>query len=183
MIGLRHTSLALAGAVLLVACAGEQTIPAEAATPAADATPAVAATPVDAETPAVAATPALASSQRPDDEGETARPKLIAPVRGEVELGHTRPVSKRDGNMVVTTIRVKNLAKGAIAGLKVDEYWYDKAGNPVAGAPSFRYRKPLMPGEVIDVILKTPVNPAMNQPQWKFEHANGKIKPVLMPKL
>ena len=157
MNGLRNTLLALAGAVLLVAgVAAEQTKPAVTPTPA---------------------------PQRPSDEGETARPKLIAPVRGEVELGHTRPVSKRDGNMVVTTIRVKNLASGAIAGLKVDEFWYDKAGNPVAGAPSFRYRKPLMPGEVIDVILKTPANPAMNQPQWKFEHANGKIKPVLMPKL
>ena len=157
MNGLRNTILALAGAVLLVAgVAADQTKP--------DVKPAPAA-------------------QRPNDEGDAARPKLIAPARGEVELGHTRPVSKRDGNMVVTTIRVKNLAKGAIAGLKVDEFWYDKAGNPVAGAPSFRYRKPLMPGEVIDVILKTPVNPAMNQPQWKFEHANGKIKPVLMPKL
>jgi hypothetical protein len=157
MNGLRQTILALAGAVLLVVgVAAEQTKP--------------------------AVTPAPAP-QRPSDEGETARPKLIAPARGEVELGHTKPVSKRDGNMVVTTIRVKNLANGAIAGLKVDEFWYDKSGNPVAGAPSFRYRKPLMPGEVIDVVLKTPVNPAMNQPQWKFEHANGKIKPVLMPKL
>jgi hypothetical protein len=157
MNGLRNTLLALAGAVLLVAgVAAEQTKPAVTPTPA---------------------------PQRPNDEGAPSRPKLIAPVRGEVELGHTRPVSKRDGNMVVTTIRVKNLASGAIAGLKVDEFWYDKSGNPVAGSPSFRYRKPLMPGEVIDVVLKTPVNPAMNQPQWKFEHANGKIKPVLMPKL
>ncbi len=157
MMGLRHTLLALAGADLLVAgVAAEQTKP--------------------------AVTPAPAP-QRPNDEGETARPKLIAPVRGEVELGYTQPVSKRDGNMVVTTIRVKNLANGAIAGLKVDEFWYDKSQNMVASSPSFRYRKPLMPGEVIDVILKTPVNPAMNQPQWKFEHANGKIKAVLLKKL
>ena len=61
MMGLRHTLLALAGAVLLVAgVAAEQTKP--------------------------AVTPAPAP-QRPNDEGETARPKLIAPVRGEVELG------------------------------------------------------------------------------------------------
>ncbi len=152
MNGTRHTLLALAGAVLLVAgVSAEQT------------------------KPAVTPTPAQGDA--------AARPKLIAPVRGEVELGHTRPDTKRDGNMIVTTIRVKNLANGAIAGLKVDEFWYDKAGNPVAGAPSFRYRKPLLPGEVIDVVLRTPANPAMNQPQWKFEHANGKIKTVLMPKL
>ncbi len=158
MNGKRHTVLALAGAVLLVAgLAAEQSKPAVAPTPA---------------------------PQRPNDEGAAATPgKLIAPARGEVELGHTRPVSKNDGKMITTTIKVKNLAKAAIAGLKVDEFWYDKAGNPVAGSPSFRYRKPLMPGEVIEVVLKTPVNNAMSQPQWKFEHANGKIKPVLMPKL
>ena len=26
------------------------------------------------------------------------------------------------------------MATGAIAGLKVDEFWYDKAGDPVTGA-------------------------------------------------
>ena len=31
--------------------------------------------------------------------------------------------------MIVTTIKVKNLAAGPIAGLKVDEFWYDKAGS------------------------------------------------------
>lgn len=155
----RHTLLALAGAVLFVTgLAAEQSKPAVAPKPA---------------------------PQRPSDEGAApAGPtKLIAPARGEVELGYTRPVSTREGNMVVTKIKVKNLAKAAIAGLKVDEFWYDKAGNPVAGAPSFRYRKPLMPGEVIEVVLRTPVNPAMNQPQWKFEHANGKVKTTLVPKL
>ena len=116
----------------------------------------------------------------PTPAAPAAAPRLIAPVRGDVELGHTRPVSRRDGNMVVTTLKVKNLAKGAIAGLKVDEFWYDKNRQLVAGAPSFRYRKPLQPGEVIDVELRTPVNPAMSQPQWKFEHANGTIRPKLL---
>ena len=53
--------------------------------------------------------------------------------------------------MIVTTIKVKNLSNGPIAGLKVDEFWYDKGGEPVTGAQPFRYRKALMPGEVIDV--------------------------------
>ena len=53
--------------------------------------------------------------------------RLAPPVRGEAELGYTRPVSKRspDGKFVVTSIKVKNLSQGSIAGLKVDEYWYD----------------------------------------------------------
>ena len=109
--------------------------------------------------------------------------KLISPVRGEAELGYLKPVTKREGNMIVTTIKVKNLAAGPIAGLKVDEFWYDKGGEPVTGAQPFRYRKALMPGEVIEVVLKVPTNPKMDRNQYKFEHANGAIKTKLLPKL
>jgi hypothetical protein len=110
--------------------------------------------------------------------------RLAPPVRGEAELGYTKPVSKRspDGKFVVTSIKVKNLSQGSIAGLKVDEYWYDKAGDPVTG-DTFRYRKPLQPGEVIEVQLRTPVNPKMDRNQYKFEHANGTIKTKSVPKL
>jgi hypothetical protein len=109
--------------------------------------------------------------------------KLISPIRGQAELGYLKPVTKREGNMIVTTIKVKNLSNGPIAGLKVDEFWYDKSGEPVTGAQPFRYRKALMPGEVIDVVLKVPTNPKMDRNQYKFEHANGTIKTKLLPKL
>lgn len=110
--------------------------------------------------------------------------RLAPPVRGEAELGYTKPVSKRspDGKFVVTSIKVKNLSQGSIAGLKVDEFWYDKAGDPVTG-DTFRYRKPLQPGEVIEVTLRTPVNPKMDRNQYKFEHANGTIKTKALPKI
>jgi len=121
------------------------------------------------------------TSQAPT--GEAAPRKLVAPVRGEAEIGYLRPVSKREGNMIVTTIKIKNLSSGAIAGLKVDEFWYDKAGEPVTGAQPFRWRKPLQPGEVIDVVLRVPTNPKMDRNQYKFEHANGTIKTTLLPKL
>ena len=121
-----------------------------------------------------------ASAQAPAPAPAT---KLISPVRGEAELGYLKPVTKREGNMIVTTIKIKNLASAPIAGLKVDEFWYDKAGDPVTGAQPFRYRKPLMPGEVIDVVLKVPTNPKMNSNQYKFEHANGTIKATKLPKL
>ena len=78
----------------------------------------------------------------------------MSPVRGEAEIGYLKPVTKHEGNMIVTTIKIKNLSNGAIAGLKVDEFWYDKDGNPVTGAQPFRYRKPLQPGEVIDVVAE-----------------------------
>jgi len=157
MNGQRRTFLTIAGVVLLLASAA-----AEQAKPA----------------------PPAQSTARPSDEGAATTPgKLVAPVRGQAELGFTNPVSKRVGNMIVTTIKVKNLSKGAIAGLKVDEFWYDKKGDPVTGSQPFRYRKPLQPGEVIEVELKVPTDPRMDRNQYKFEHANGTIKTKALPKL
>jgi hypothetical protein len=157
MNGQRRTFLTFAGVVLLLAAAA-----AEQAKPA----------------------PPAPTAQRPNDEGAATTPqKLVAPVRGQAELGFTQPVSKRVGNMIVTTIRVKNLSTGAIAGLKVDEFWYDKKGDPVTGSQPFRYRKPLQPGEVITVELKVPTDPRMDRNQYKFEHANGTIKTTKLPKL
>jgi hypothetical protein len=107
-------------------------------------------------------------------------------VRGEAPLGYTKPIVKAgkiDGkDFIITTIRVKNLAAGSIAGLKVDEFWYDKAGDPVTG-DTFRHPKPLQPGEVITVTLETPRNPKMDRNQYNFSHANGAIKAQLLPKL
>lgn len=124
--------------------------------------------------PAAPAAPAAAAAAAP------ARP--APPVRGQAEIGYTKPASKRVGATIVTTIKVKNLSLGSIAGLKVDEFWYDKAGDPVTG-DTFRYRKPLQPQEVITVTLTTPVNPKMDRNQYKFEHLNGTIKTTLLPKL
>jgi hypothetical protein len=157
MNGQRRTFLTIAGVVLLLAAAA-----AEQAKPA----------------------PPAQSTARPSDEGAATTPgKLVAPIRGQAELGFTNPVSKRVGNMIVTTIKVKNLSTGAIAGLKVDEFWYDKKGDPVTGSQPFRYRKPLQPGEVIEVELKVPTDPRMDRNQYKFEHANGTIKTTKLPKL
>jgi len=130
---------------------------------------------------APAAKPAASARRRSAQPAAPAR--LAPPLRGDVELGYTKPATKNDGKFITTTFKVKNMsATGAIAGLKIDEYWYDKKGDPVTG-DSFRYRKPLQPGEVIDITLKTPVNKNMDRNQYKFEHANGGIKPKLLPKV
>ena len=112
-------------------------------------------------------------------EGEPAeRPRFVAPVRGVAQLGYTAPVVKNgtiDGReFVITTIQVKNMATGSIAGLMVDEFWYDRAGNAVTGA-NYRHQVPLQPGEVITVTLETPRNPQMDRNQYSFTHANGDI--------
>lgn len=129
------------------------------------------------------ATAAPAEQAKPAEaQAPAAQAKFVPPIRGQAELGFLKPLTKRVANEIVTTIKVKNLsATGSIAGLKVDEYWYDKAGDPVTG-DTFRYRKPLMPGEVIEVTLRTPVNPKMDRNQYNFSHANGQIKTKQMPK-
>jgi hypothetical protein len=115
------------------------------------------------------------------------RRTLAAPVRGEASLGYLKPVIKagktkngQDG--IITTFRLKNLAAGAIAGLQVEEFWYNKAGDPVTGA-NYRHRTPLQPGEVVTVVLETPRQPNMDRNQYQFKHANGTIKTTLLRSL
>jgi hypothetical protein len=114
------------------------------------------------------------------------RPRLVAPVRGVAQIGYTKPMVKRgkvgDKDFVITTMQIKNMAAGPIAGLKVDDFWYDKGGNPLP-SDSYRHPRPLQPNEVITVTLETPADPRMNRNQWQFSHANGEIKPVLVAKM
>jgi hypothetical protein len=114
------------------------------------------------------------------------RPRLVAPVRGVAQIGYTKPVVKRGKvggkDFVITTMQIKNMAAGPIAGLKVDDFWYDKGGNPLP-SDSYRHPRPLQPNEVITVTLETPADPRMNRNQWQFSHANGEIKPVLVAKM
>jgi hypothetical protein len=124
----------------------------------------------------------LAATVAAEQATPTPRPKLISPVRGLAEVHVTRPVTKRDGKMVVTTMRVQNKANGPIAGLKVDEFWYDKGGDPVTGG-TFRNPKPLMPNEVIEVTIRTPSVPDMDRNSYKFVHANGEVKTTNVAKI
>jgi hypothetical protein len=69
--------------------------------------------------------------------------KFVPPIRGEAAVSMTKPVTRRTKDEIITTFKVKNPSTtGSIAGLKISEFWYDKAGNPVSG-DEFRYRKPL----------------------------------------
>jgi hypothetical protein len=125
---------------------------------------------------------AQAKPAAPAQSAPAAPAKFVPPIRGEAPVNMTKPVSKRQNEEVVTTFKVKNpSATNSIAGLKISEFWYDKDGNPVSG-DEFRYRKPLMPGEVIDVELRSPVNPKMARSQYKFEQSNGGVKPQVVAK-
>lgn len=132
------------------------------------------------------ATSALAGQAKPATPAPQAPPaapaKFVPPIRGEAQVSMTKPVTKRTATEIVTNFKVKNpSATGSIAGLKISEFWYDKGGNPVSG-DEFRYRKPLLPGEVIDIELRSPVNPKMASSQYKFEQSNGAVKPTVVAK-
>ena len=114
--------------------------------------------------------------------GMAAAQKLIAPIRGNAKVEMTKPATKVSAKEIVTTFLLKNIEAAPIAGLKVEENWYDKAGNPVMG-DTFRNLKPLQPGEVITVTFKTPRVPAMQRYQYLFSHANGIIKQQVVPKI
>ena len=114
------------------------------------------------------------------------RPRLATPVRGVAQLGYTAPVVKNgriDGeDFVITTMQVKNLEDGSIAGLLVDEFWYDTAGNAITGA-NYRHPGALQPGEVVTITLETRRDPRMDRNQYSFTHANGDIEATLQAAL
>ena len=107
--------------------------------------------------------------------------KTAPPARGTVEVGYTQ-TAKLDGNTVVTTFKIQNMAAGSIVGLTITEFWYDKAGQPLQGTGDRqRLRTPLQPGEVATIVLRSPKVPGMtNNVQYKFEHNYGILKPKLL---
>jgi hypothetical protein len=111
-----------------------------------------------------------------------AQTKVFTPIRGEAEIGYLKPVTSVDykANMVRTIIKVKNMStSGSIAGLKVQEFWYSKSGDPVTGSQD-RLKKPLQPGETAELKLETPRDPKMDRNSYTFTHANGKIRTKLL---
>ena len=112
--------------------------------------------------------------------------KFVTPFKGEAAVEMTPGSTKRDGNLVVTTFKVKNTSPGPLVGFKVDEYWYNAKGETISGSQSFRVLKPFMPGDIVDVTLKSPSHADMSAPGVRkmtmFAHSNGKVKPKQVPK-
>jgi hypothetical protein len=100
--------------------------------------------------------------------------KWVPPVKGLATIEVIQGQSKVVGKDIVTVLKVKNTSTGSIALLRVDEYWYDKALKQVSG-DSQNVRKPINPGEVVEVTLKSPLVPNLARSQYVFSHANGKV--------
>jgi hypothetical protein len=108
--------------------------------------------------------------------------KLVAPVRGEAVVEITAPSTKL-GDQVVTTLRIRNISKGPIAGLRIQENWFK--GNEALSGDEYRHPRPFQPNEVIDVRLTVPRTRVVGarDPRYQFSHANGTIKTVVVKTL
>ena len=128
-----------------------------------------------AQSAAAKAAPAAAAA--------AAAPKFVTPMKGEGQVQILNPQSGREGNMLVTRIKVKNVSKGPLVGFKADEYWYSAKGETVSGSPTFRHLKPFMPNDVIEVVLRSPYSAEMSRSLRQFAHQNGSVKATLVPRV
>jgi len=108
--------------------------------------------------------------------------KLTPPIRGQAEVDFTTPVTKREKDMVVTKIQVKNTSNAPIPRLTITETWYDAGGASVGGGKG-AINGLLQPGEVQTIVIETPYNAKMKANNYNFSHANGQVKPHVVPKL
>ena len=109
--------------------------------------------------------------------------KFIKPLKGTADIQFMETSAKKVGNDIVTVLKIKNMSTAPIALLKVDEYWYNKAREVVTG-DSQPYRKPFMPGEVIELTLKAPYKAGMDisVSQYMFSHSGGQVNPKRVKK-
>ena len=130
--------------------------------------------PVYAQKPvAKPATPAPAAKTTPP--APAAPTKWVEPVKGTAVLQVLKPDVKAGSKEIVTTLKVKNISIAPIAGLRVDEYWYDSKGSVIAG-DSKRMKQLVQSGEVVTFELHTQRDPKMQRNTYQFSHANGKVK-------
>ena len=103
-----------------------------------------------------------------------AKAKFAPVVKGLASIELIQAKSNKVGSDIVTVLKVKNMSPGAIGLLRVDELWYDKKLQQVTG-DSQKLLKPLQPGEVADITMKSPWKPDLYRSQYAFSHANGKV--------
>lgn len=118
-----------------------------------------------------------ASTATPATQAQTpppARAKWVQPVKGIAHIQVIQSPSKKVGNDIITTIKVKNVSDGSIALLRIDELWYNKKLEQVTGDTE-SIRRPINPGEIVEVTMKSPAKPDLYRSQYAFSHANGKI--------
>src|SRR5277367_1985143 len=104
----------------------------------------------------LAAAPALAQTPTaPPMTSVLSGKKFTPPVKGAAEVEFTKPETKRDKDMIITKIKVRNASAAPIARLTIAETWYDKGGAAVGGGKG-QIDGLLQPGEVKTITIETP---------------------------
>jgi hypothetical protein len=103
-----------------------------------------------------------------------AKAKFAPVVKGLASIEMIQGKSNRVGGDIVTVLKVKNTSSGAIALLRIDELWYNQKLQQVTG-DSQKVLKPIQPGEIVEVTMKSPVKPDLYRSQYAFSHVNGKV--------
>jgi hypothetical protein len=136
-----------------------------------------------AQAPASKAAAPATTTPAATQQAPAAPAKFIKPLKGTADIQFMEASAKRVGNDIVTVLKIKNTSTAPIALLKVDEYWYNKAREVVTG-DSQPYRKPFMPGEIIELTLKAPYKPGMDisVSQYMFSHSGGQVNPKRVKK-
>ncbi len=108
--------------------------------------------------------------------------KWVPPVKGIATVEVMQGQAKVVGKEIITPLKLKNTSTGSINLLKVDQMWYDKKRTLISSTTGL-HRKPFLPGEVIDMELKAPLNGQPDVNQMVFAHANGKLNAIKVKKL
>jgi len=124
------------------------------------------------------ATPA----QAPPMPSVLAGKKFTPPIKGEALIEFTAPVTKREKDVVVTRITVRNASLAPVPRLTIAETWYNGTGAVVTGGKG-SVNGLLQPGEIQVITISTPWNKDMKSNNFNFSHANGTVKPQKVAKL
>ncbi len=108
--------------------------------------------------------------------GTAVRARYYPPVKGIADVGYfMKQKPRKVGNELVTVFTVKNLSTThSIILLRIEEAWFNKKSEPV-GFKTERYKKPLQPGEVVDIEIRTPWEAGFLSANHTFMHAHGKV--------
>lgn len=135
--------------------------------------------PEAAETAEAAPAPSPAESRESSRSSTGYRPKEL---RGVARVQVAAPETRVEGDQVISTIRVRNTSRDWITRFTATEYWYDEQGTATRGG-SRTYDERFMPGEVIELELRTDRNPNFYQNQFEFSHANGEVEATMVQSL
>ena len=102
--------------------------------------------------------------------------KWSKPFKGTATIEVIKGDSKRVGQEMVTTLKIKNTSPGPLALLRADETWWDKNRKPASGDSPRPIRQPVGPGEIVEITFRAPYHRDLYQSTYQFTHAHGEVK-------